>query len=141
MSYARAMEVAGAEILAFRQFGDYQGTWWAKVRYKGEVGWATGYYGSCSGCDAFEGEFGWSGGHDHPNNEYVSMYSWPGNAGDTLTPESCDVCKDLIERLADFGKRYVEDTLLTQAEAEADATKKDWDSEVWNILAFLQEHR
>ena len=31
-----------------------------KGTYKGEQGWISGSYGSCSGCDAFEAEFGWS---------------------------------------------------------------------------------
>src|SRR5574340_1404036 len=59
MSYQEAMEAAGAEVVAFEQFGSYQGAWRAKVRYKGETGWVQGSYGSCSGCDAFEAEFGW----------------------------------------------------------------------------------
>lgn len=59
MSYESALEAAGAKVLAFETFGDYQGTWVAKVEYNGEVGYVEGSYGSCSGCDAFEGEFGY----------------------------------------------------------------------------------
>ena len=60
MSYQRALEAAGARIIAFEEFGSYQGTWVARVEYGGETGWVIGSYGSCSGCDAFEAEFGWS---------------------------------------------------------------------------------
>jgi hypothetical protein len=59
MGYIKALRAAGAEILAFEEFGSYQGDWWAKVRYNDEIGWVHGYYGSCSGCDAYEAEFGW----------------------------------------------------------------------------------
>lgn len=58
--YVRALEAAGAEILAFEEFGSDQGDWWAKVVYRGQTGWINGSYGSCSGCDAFQSEFGWN---------------------------------------------------------------------------------
>ena len=60
MSYQEALEAAGATVHAFEFFGSYQGDWWAKVTYNGETGWVHGSYGSCSGCDAFEAEFGFS---------------------------------------------------------------------------------
>ena len=60
MSYESALEAAGAVVHEFKHFGDYQGSWYALVTYKGEQGWISGSYGSCSGCDAFEAEFGWS---------------------------------------------------------------------------------
>ena len=50
MSYCQALEAAGAKILQFKSFGSYQGDWWAKVEYNGEIGWVAGSYGSCSGC-------------------------------------------------------------------------------------------
>lgn len=57
MSYRKALEAAGAEIHEFKEFGSYQGDWWAKVKFKGKSGWVRGSYGSCSGCDAFQAEF------------------------------------------------------------------------------------
>jgi len=59
MSYESALQAAGAKILCFESFGSYQGDWLAKVEHEGEVKWIQGCYGSCSGCDAFEAEFGW----------------------------------------------------------------------------------
>ena len=52
MSYELALEEAGAKVLEFQSFGSFQGEWWAKVEYNGEIGWVAGCYGSCSGCDA-----------------------------------------------------------------------------------------
>lgn len=56
MSYHEALEAAGYEVKAMKYFGSYQGDWLA-VTDKGVI---HGWYGSCSGCDAFEAEFGWS---------------------------------------------------------------------------------
>src|SRR6185312_7049306 len=66
--YQEAMEAAGAVVHAYEEFGDYQGSWYAKVTYQGETGWVEGAYGSCSGCDAFEAEFGYS--YEPEENDY-----------------------------------------------------------------------
>lgn len=89
MGYSTALEAAGAEVHAFEHFGDYQGTWLAKVTYNGETGYVEGSYGSCSGCDAFEAEFGYS-------------YN--------------DEEKDYQERLAEFGRSYL--TVVTPQEQQ-----------------------
>lgn len=60
MSYKSALFAAGAKVLTYESFGSYQGDWLAKVEYNGEIGWVAGSYGSCSHCDAFEAEFGYS---------------------------------------------------------------------------------
>ncbi len=64
MSYQQALEAAGCEVIEFQEFGSYQGEWLALVKYDGEIGVVDGCYGSCSGCDAFESEFGY-GEYDH----------------------------------------------------------------------------
>jgi len=64
------MEAAGAVVEIFEEFGSYQGEWWAKVSYGGKIGWVNGSYGSCSGCDAFEAEFGW----DDPSDEKLAEF-------------------------------------------------------------------
>ena len=71
MSYAQAMKAAGATISAYESFGSYQGDWWALVTYEGKTGYVTGSYGSCSGCDAFEAEFGWE---DRDDPEKLSAF-------------------------------------------------------------------
>ena|ERR1700758_3187389 len=75
MGYQTALEAAGAEVHAFQEFGDYQGTWLAKVTYDGETGWIEGSYGSCSGCDAFEAEFDYSyGDEDNDYQERLKLF-------------------------------------------------------------------
>lgn len=59
-SYEGALRLAGATIHRFGTFGSYQGTWLAEVTFEGQRGFIEGSYGSCSGCDALEGEFGFS---------------------------------------------------------------------------------
>lgn len=59
MSYQLALEAAGCEVLDFVEFGCYQGEWLALIRKDGVLGVCEGSYGSCSGCDSFEAEFGW----------------------------------------------------------------------------------
>ena len=60
MSYREALVAAGAVVEQFEEFGDYQGTWYALVNVEGTRFWVNGSYGSCSGCDAFEAEFGYN---------------------------------------------------------------------------------
>lgn len=68
--YEGSLKAAGAEVHIFEEFGDYQGSWYAKVTYQGKTGWVTGSYGSCSGCDSFQAEFDYGKGHPE---QYVSF--------------------------------------------------------------------
>ena len=112
MSYQESLEAAGAIVLIFDSFGSYQGDWWAKVEYNGRIGWVNGSYGSCSGCDAFEAEFGWND----------------------------DEQPDYQERLADFGRSYL-DNLYTQEEAEKESSKYlDWDMDAQEMLDFIKKN-
>lgn len=71
MGYSEALEAAGAEVIKFEQFGSYQGNWYALIKYKGKTGFVSGSYGSCGGCDAFEGEFGWN---DADNDDKLKQF-------------------------------------------------------------------
>lgn len=131
MAYEEALEAAGAVVHAFGQFGDYQGTWWAKVTYNGEVGWTNGSYGSCSGCDAFEAEFGFT---DRGCDEHR----------DSPRPEDCLDCKQVEDayniRLADFGRSYLDDMLWTTEKALEEASRNlEWDSEAKDVVKFIKE--
>jgi hypothetical protein len=117
LSYESALEAAGAVVHELKHFGDYQGTWYAYVTYNGETGWVSGAYGSCSGCDAFEGEFGWKD----------------------------DEKPDYQQRLADFGKSYLSGIYDTQRQydmlnpsdmwyEEEDRKAKEW------IGSFLEKN-
>ena len=119
MSYQECLEKAGATIVAFQQFGSYQGEWWAKVVLPdGRRGWINGAYGSCSGCDAFESEIG-CGEWDDEAMTYKPIPN---------------------ERLADFGRRYL-DGLMTQGEAiEKAAENIKWDTDAEEMVAFLRDN-
>lgn len=38
MSYKKCLEIAGAKVIAYEEFGSYQGDWIAVVEYKGVKG-------------------------------------------------------------------------------------------------------
>jgi hypothetical protein len=60
MSYEKAMEAAGATVHRSEFYGSYDGVWMMHVTHPdGRTGFLIDYYGSCSGCDAYEGTFGW----------------------------------------------------------------------------------
>ena len=109
MGYKSALIAAGAEVLAFKSFGEYSGTWYAKVKYEGETGWTSGWYGSCTLCDSFEGEFGYD---DYEKPDYQ-------------------------ERLADFGRGYLAtmpaDHFLNILNEEA-----DWDITAEHIAEWIR---
>lgn len=122
MSYDSALEAAGAKILAYGSFGSYQGEWYAKVEYNGEVGWVEGSYGSCSGCDAFDAEFG---------------YYWYDEDG------SGEEKADYQLRLADFGKSYL-DGLYSQEQQENKLEREIEDcswGDYEEVLAFVKANR
>lgn len=138
MSYETAMKAAGATVHHYEAFGSYQGEWWALVTYNGVTGWVNGSYGSCSGCDAFEAEFGYSGGHYH-GEEYVGPYvSDPEDAD--FKPESCEQCATLRDRFAEFGRGYLDDLMPTEKALAAASEHIEWDSEAPAMVAFITQH-
>lgn len=108
--YRKALECAGAKVLDKEEFGSYQGEWWAQIQLPdGSVFFVNGHYGSCSGCDAFEGEFGWSD----------------------------DERPDYPVRLRDFGRDYIE-SCYTKAEAIQVASKNlEWDHDAAEMVAWI----
>ena len=128
MSYEMSMELAGAKVLKFREFGSYQGDWWALVVYRGKTGWVTGAYGSCSGCDSFQSEFDTA--HDHGEDFwYLDGYNFL---------DGCETCNDLKKRIADFGREYL-DNILTTEEAIIEASENiGWDVEADEMLKFIK---
>ena len=110
MGYSSALVAAGAEVVDFDTFGDYQGTWIAEVKYNGQHGFVVGFYGSCSGCDAFEAEF------DYAYAEEDNSYQ---------------------ERLKAFGESYLRH-ILTLEDVKHDYAKcEDWDHEGTAIKEWL----
>jgi hypothetical protein len=115
MGYIDALVEAGAVVHEFKEFGSYQGDWVALVTVKGETGWVEGSYGSCSGCDSFESEFGWS---DRDCNQHSYRHN-----------DACLGCqaaaKTYDARLADFGKTYL-DCIQSTEQFVKTHTTRDW---------------
>jgi len=109
MGYESAMRAAGANVLAFRHFGSYQGEWWALVEFEGKKGFVSGWYGSCEMCDAFQMEFGYS--YDKPNYE---------------------------ERLAEFGRSYLDNIKTQESAIESASDNLSWDMEAESMVAWLK---
>lgn len=121
--YQEALEAAGAKVLAFDKFGSYQGDWIAKVEYDGQTFWVHDYYGSCSGCDAFEGDLG---------------YYWEGSQyNDYDSREAYD------RAVAEFGKQYLEPSeRMTYDEIHKYASQhKSWDSDAEDMIKFVEAHK
>ena len=125
MSYQEALEAAGATVLAYAKFGSYQGDWLARL----PNGYVSGSYGSCSGCDAFEGEFGYWRGQC---NEHEYDFE------DHADCEACAARKaDYSKRLTAFGQSYLD--YLTDAASlrERFTTQAEWDRDATEIVAWL----
>ena len=135
MSYQQAMEAAGAIVSEFKEFGSYQGDWWAKVTYEDKTGWVNGSYGSCSGCDAFEGEFGYNT-HSCGNERFYDPF-----AHDCKFRDNCEICQFLKKRLVAFGKDYLE-CIMSQEEAEVKASENiKWDEDAKEMVDYLRFNR
>jgi len=57
LDYTMVAEARGQRVLWFRRFGSYQGEWLLMSCTDDQYFLFSGYYGSCSGCDAIESEF------------------------------------------------------------------------------------
>jgi len=132
--YERALEAAGATVLIFEHFGSYQGDWWAKVTWQDKEGWVHGCFGSCSGCDAFEAEFGFVS-HDCGEDDYYDPFCY-----DDRFRKNCPRCQELEAQFIEFGQDYLEQ-IMTQEEAETEAsTNLDWDMDATEMLKFLKDN-
>ena len=110
MSYRTALAAAGANVLAFGNFGDWQGSWVALVDYQGERGWVQGAFGSCDHCDAFQAEFGWL---DDENSDYQ-------------------------QRLADFGRGYLNGLQTLDQVLATFASSAEWDSDSESAMHYIR---
>jgi hypothetical protein len=115
MSYQSALIAAGANVIAFENFGDWQGSWVALVEYRGERGWVQGSFGSCDHCDAFEAEFGW--GFDEENETEVQYQA----------------------RLASFGETYLGGLQTTESILAEHGPNAHWDEDADNIVFWIRE--
>lgn len=133
MSYEKCLELAGATVHDSRHFGSYQGEWIAVVTFEGHYGFVWDYFGSCTGCDAFEAEFSGTS-HDHKNpSEYWYVYN------DFRV--GCPECDAVRERMRDFGRGYLEGILSYEQARERASKNIEWDAEAKDMLRFVEEHK
>ena len=133
MGYKECLEMAGAKIVDYEQFGSYQGDWIAVVEYKGRKGFIKDYYGSCSGCDAYESEFGYSYHECGDDNYYSPHYSG--------YKENCNICQTEKQKAINFGKRYLENILSYEEILENVSKDIDWDLEAQEMIDFVKRNR
>lgn len=118
MSYIEAIEATGAVVHVSKDFGDYQGTTWAKITHNGITGWVSWDFGSCSYCDSYE------------RMESDTHHRLGLDCGEPIPKDE----------LAKFGEDYVSH-IKDQEAAETEAGKDaEWDSEAESVLAFLREN-
>lgn len=114
--YHWALEKACATVHAFKEFGSYQGDWYAKVSYEGKDGWSQGSYGSCSGCDSFQAEL---------SSDYDENYSDLGYRKESVIK---------------FGKEYLEE-IVSKEDALKEAKRNiEWDMDAENIVKFMEDN-
>ena len=111
MSYQDSLVAAGARVIAFEHFGDWQGSWVALVEYQGQRGWVQGSFGSCDYCDAFQSQFDW---------------------------DSDFACEDVQQRLAQFGRTYLSDLQTTAQVLRQYYADSDWDSDSASAAAWVR---
>ena len=112
-NYVKALEAAGAEVLAYEEFGSYQGTWFAKVKYNDVVGWVTDHFGSCSGCDHFYDQVGYE----------------PWDEADSPAYQ---------EKVKTFGREYLDQILTTEKALEKASEHIEWDLEAQQMVDFIK---
>jgi len=110
MGYKEALEETGAHVLEYETFGSYQGDWFAVVNYNNQIYLIRDSYGSCSGCDAFEAEMGYSSSD---------------------TPE-------YKQKLIAFGEGYLDTPADIDAELEKFNNNISWDESADEIVKFLE---
>jgi len=132
MDYEDCLKYAGAKVLAFKYFGSYQGDWIAKVYYNGEIGWVKDYFGSCSGCDAFQAEF--SNIYHSDDDDVIHDPFYKG------FENGCKQCDEIKQRVIDFGKSYLSGMMTYDAILKDCSRDTDWDMEADEIVKFIKEN-
>jgi hypothetical protein len=142
MGYSETLKAAGAKVIDYEEFGDYQGRWMAYVELNGERCIVEGYYGSCSGCDSFQAEFGWGDSPYERDGKYYKDYD------DEITKEEYEAAlKSYNDRLAEFGEGYLKNPVTKEIIETriANLEKDDWfsdeekDSLQWALNKFNNE--
>jgi hypothetical protein len=108
MGYAHALRTAGATIIEFKETGSYQGTWGAIVDFNGQRSLVTGYYGSCSYCDAYQSQFDRYSSDEPVFDEETGKYYSNRWQEQEITKEAYDADQEEQKQaLIDFGMSYL----------------------------------
>ena len=141
--YAESLKAAGAEVLGFEMFGSYQGSWLALVRVGGALRAIRGYYGSCSGCDAFQDEMGYE---SHVVIDHGGTETWHDPEDADRFVAGCAKCEAWRDKLAAFGRKYLDEAKEPRAtldELVSDANEYSDDDDraaVKALVGWLKEH-
>lgn len=142
MSYRLSLEANGVTVKVFEEFGSYQGTWIAILE---DGRFVEGSYGSCSGCDAFQAEFGWEESmviKQENGKYYEGNRNWD---EDSIVSEerANELNKQYEEKLRQFGECYLKSS-ETKEEIVARYKRKCDDEYCWGddkeILEWIEKH-
>lgn len=141
MGYQSALEANDVTVKEYKEFGSYQGTWIAVLE---DGRFVEGSYGSCSGCDAFQAEFGY--GEEkiikQENGKYYrENYYWDEDS--VITEEEAnELNKKYDVKLKSFGEGYLNGA-ETKDEIVARYKRKCEDEYAWEddkeILEWLEK--
>jgi hypothetical protein len=141
MGYQAALEANDVTVREYKEFGSYQGTW---IAILDDGRFVEGGYGSCSGCDAFEGEFGYSNEEiikQENGKYYKENYYW--DEEKVITEEQANAHNEKYKaKLRQFGSCYL-DSAETKDEIVARYRHKCNDEYAWEddkeILEWLEK--
>jgi hypothetical protein len=141
MGYQSALEANDVTVKEFKEFGSYQGTWIAILE---DGRFVEGSYGSCSGCDAFQGEFGYEDEEiikQENGKYYKGNYHWDDEY--EVTEEEANLYNEKHKaKLRQFGASYLA-SAETKEEITARFERKCEDGWAWEddkeILEWLKK--
>ena len=133
MGYRECLELAGATVIDYEEFGSYQGDWLAYIEYEGKKGFIRDYFGSCSGCDSYEAEIG-----DHYHECVDESYYSPHEQG---YRENCAICQVEKKKAVKFGKGYIDEMTDYDKALEIVSVNKEWDMTCGDMIDFVEKYK
>jgi hypothetical protein len=132
MSYEFVLKFAGAKVIDYKEFGSYQGNWIAVIKKGKSYCFVIDYFGSCSGCDAFQSEFG---GTVHFQNDVHH------NIFDEKFYEDCEKCQEIKQNLIKFGKNYLLGAMNYERALKKVSENSSWDYEAQEMIDFVNKYK
>ena len=128
IGYIDSLKAVGYDVIDWKSFGNFQGTWYALVRdiKTGELGFIQDAYGSCGMCDQWESEYDQTKTHKE-NLENMGMMYKDAIMSYEVTLRNAEVYLD------DWGSAEISarDWVVSkEAIFKAEKMKKDFDKEL-----------